>query len=92
MTRYLERLFAAADRASERVKDGAANRVADRLADALSRRTAVVVLDPEQYEDYKATLETLEDPEAMASLQRAATESDDDARPYEDVRRELGLA
>lgn len=92
LSHYLDQLFAAADRASERVKDGVANRVADRLADALTRRSAVVVLDAETYEDYRATVETLEDPEAMESLRRAEAESDEDARPYEDIRRELGLA
>jgi hypothetical protein len=46
----------------------------------------------ERFEDYLETVEILADPEAMESLRRADAQPDDEARPYEDIRRELGLA
>jgi hypothetical protein len=46
----------------------------------------------ERFEDYLETMEILADPEAMESLRRAEAQPDDEARPYEDIRRELGLA
>jgi hypothetical protein len=65
-----------------RLLDATADRIADRVADRLAT-------------DYKAQMETLEvlkDDEAMEDLRRASQEPDEDAQPYEDVRRELGLA
>jgi hypothetical protein len=65
-----------------RLLDATADRIADRVADRLAT-------------DYKAQLETLEvlkDDGAVEDLRRASQEPDEDAQPYEDVRRELGLA
>jgi hypothetical protein len=64
----------------DRLFSGVADRIADRVADRLS--------DEWRLESF----ELLIDPDAMEDLRRAARESDEDARPYEEVRRELGLA
>lgn len=46
----------------------------------------------ERFEDYMETMEILSDPETMEALSRADAQPDDEARPYEEIRRELGLA
>jgi hypothetical protein len=66
----------------DRLLVGVADRIAERVADRLAT-------------DYKAQLEAVEvlrDDEAVEDLRRASQEPDEDAQPYEDVRRELGLA
>jgi prevent-host-death family protein len=56
-------------------------------------RPAAVVMSQDEYESLIETLEVLSDPELMAAL----AESDEDiaagrVRPWEEVKRELGLA
>jgi hypothetical protein len=43
-------------------------------------------------ERVEATLDVLEDPELMADLRKADAQPDEDARPFEDIRRELDRA
>ena len=69
----------------ERIFDPLADRVADKVVDRLSETLAEV-------EAHVATLEVLLDDEAMDDLRAADAASDEDARPYEEIRRELGLA
>jgi len=92
MSEYLDRLFGPATRVSEGFKNHVTERIYQRLADSLTRRTGAVVLSEEEYREYRATMEVLEDPIAMEALRRADEEPDEDARPYEEIRRELGLA
>ena len=73
-------------------KDRVANRVADRLADAVTRRSTAVVLTEREYAEYLATIEVLEDAAVMDALREAELQPDSDARSYDDIRRELGLA
>ena len=40
----------------------------------------------------EATGDVLSDPELMEDLRDADTQSDEDARPYDEIRRDLGLA
>jgi hypothetical protein len=89
---YIDRLFSSAERVTERVKDRLAERVADRLADAVTRRSSAVVLTEQEYREYIETMEVLEDEEAMLALREADKQPDDEARPYDEIRRELGLA
>jgi len=88
----LERLFSGAGRVTDRVKDRVADRIADRLADALTRRSSAVVLTEQEYREYVATMEVLEDAEAMEALVEADKQPDEEARSYDEIRRELGLA
>lgn len=88
----LRHLRCEADRAAGRLKDRVANRVADRLADAVTRRTSAVVLTEHEYAEYLATVEVLEDEEAMEALREADRQPDSEARSYDDIRRELGIA
>jgi PHD/YefM family antitoxin component YafN of YafNO toxin-antitoxin module len=92
MTRYLEGLFSGAGRVADHLKDRVADRVADRLADAVSRRSHAVVLSERDYAEYMATVEVLDDPELMAALRESDAQPDDDARSYDEIRRDLGLA
>lgn len=92
MSTYLDRLFSGAGRVTDNVKDRLATRVADRLADALTRRSSAVVLTERDYQEYLATMEVLEDSEAMDSLRRADAQPDSEARSYDEIRHELGLA
>jgi hypothetical protein len=45
-----------------------------------------------RYDEWVATIEVMKDAELVADLKRADAESDEDARPYSEIRRELGLA
>lgn len=92
MSEYLARLFGPPRRVSESFKNRITARIYERLADSLTRRTGAVVLSEQEYREYIATMEVLEDPSAMGALHRAAAQSDDDARSYDEIRRELGLA
>jgi hypothetical protein len=92
MTRYLESLFSGAGRMADHLKDRVADRVADRLADAVSRRSHAVVLSEREYAEYVATVEVLDDPELMAAMRESDKQADEDARSYDEIRRELGLA
>jgi hypothetical protein len=89
---YLERLFSGAGRVTGGVKDRLADRVADRLADALTRRSFAVVLTQREYREYLATMEVLEDAELLAAMKEADRQPDSEARSYDEIRRELGLA
>jgi alkanesulfonate monooxygenase SsuD/methylene tetrahydromethanopterin reductase-like flavin-dependent oxidoreductase (luciferase family) len=44
------------------------------------------------YAEYMATVEVLDDPELMAALRESDAQPDDDARSYDEIRRDLGLA
>jgi PHD/YefM family antitoxin component YafN of YafNO toxin-antitoxin module len=70
------------------------SRAAEYLVLAMIRRGehAAVVLSADEYETYTATAELLDDAEAMKELRLADLESDEEAVPYEVVRRELGIA
>lgn len=63
------------------------SRYVDKLFEHLADRLA-----PHIAERLEATLDVLTDPGALDDLRLAAEESDDEARPYEEIRRELGLA
>jgi hypothetical protein len=43
-------------------------------------------------ERLEATLDVLTDPKLMRDLEHADAQPDDDARPYNEIRRDLGLA
>jgi len=53
-----------------------------RLADGLHRLR----------ERLEATLDVLTDPALMRDLAHADSQPDEDARPYDEIRRDLGLA
>lgn len=40
----------------------------------------------------EATLDVMTDPKLMDDLRRAEGQADEDARPYDEIRRDLGLA
>jgi hypothetical protein len=73
-----------------------ARRYLDRLLDDLARKLAPRVADEiaprfnREIESWVATLEVMSDPALMADLQRANKEPDEDAQPYEEVRRGRG--
>ena len=46
----------------------------------------------QEYREYVATMEVLEDAEAMEALVEADKQPDEEARSYDEIRRELGLA
>jgi hypothetical protein len=74
-----------ADRMSryiDRLFASVAERVADRVSDRLDHRIS-------ELEAHLATIEVAMDAEAMADLREA--EPDDEAVPYDVVRKELGL-
>lgn len=78
MSRYLDRLFETA---------------ADRVADRVSARLSVQLAEIESHvAGMEATLEVLLDEGALDDLREAASAPDDQARPYREIRRELGLA
>jgi hypothetical protein len=85
LSAYLDRIFSGAGRASERVKDRVAERVADRVADKVVGRIA-------DFDARIATLEVLEDEEALDDLRASSEESDADLRDYDEIRRDVGLA
>lgn len=89
---YLDRLFTGAGRMTGHMKDRVAERIANRLADALTRHSSAVVLTEQEYREYIETVDVLEDADAMAQLASADREPDADARDYDEIRRELGLA
>ena len=62
-----------------RLLDRATERVEARVENRLASR-----LD--------ATLDVLTDPKLMEDLRRADAQADEDARPYDEIRRDLGLA
>lgn len=70
-------------------------RTAEHLVIAMIKKgdpTAVVV-PQDEYEGYLHTLELMEDEEAQAALREGELDAlEGRARPYEDVRRDLGLA
>ena len=43
-------------------------------------------------ERLEATLDVLTDPKLMRDLEHADAQPDEDARPYDEIRRDLGLA
>ena len=92
MSSYLDRLFSGAGRVTDNVKGHLATRVADSIADALTRRSSAVILTERDYKEDRATMEVLEDGEAMDSLRRADAQPDSEARSYDEIRHELGLA
>jgi hypothetical protein len=65
-------------------------RAADRLADQLAPRVAERLT--EDVDSLIATAEVIADPELRADLRQADLEPDEDARSYEEIRRELHLA
>lgn len=85
LSNYLEKLFAGAGRASEHVKDRVAERMADRIADKVVDRIA-------DLDARVATLEILDDEEALDDLRVSLNESDSDLRDYDEIRRDSGLA
>ena len=70
------------------------DRTATRVAKAAAARSkTIVVMSEDEYEDFLETVEVLEDEGALSAIR----EGEEDLaagrlRPYEDVRRELGLA
>jgi hypothetical protein len=62
-----------------RLLDRATERLEGRVEDRVTER-----LD--------ATLDVLTDPKLMDDLRRADSQADEDARPYNEIRRDLGLA
>ena len=99
--------YSASEMPATRPKDGpvrygvdsisAMSRYLDRLFSALGerlaeRRTPGVADRLAEVEMRLEALEILTDKDTMEDLVRAAREPDSEARPYEEVRRELGLA
>jgi hypothetical protein len=62
-----------------RLLDSATERLEDRVEHRLTERL-------------EATLDVLSDPKLMSDLERADSQADEDARPYDEIRRDLGLA
>lgn len=85
LSNYLEKLVSGAGRASEHVKDRVAERMADRVADKVVDRIA-------DLDARVATLEILDDEEALADLRASQNESESDLRDYDEIRRDSGLA
>jgi hypothetical protein len=81
VNRYLERLF-------EPLAERVARRVEDRLVRSEDRLGELI----EHLETLVAQLEILQDPATVEDLRADEVESDEDARPYDEIRRELGLA
>jgi PHD/YefM family antitoxin component YafN of YafNO toxin-antitoxin module len=81
----------------ERVKsmlDRWVSRTAEHLVLAMIKRgePGVVVVPSDEYEGYMHTLEIMDDPEAKAALAEGERdEREGRLRPYEDVRRDLGI-
>ncbi len=62
---------------------GLFSRVGDPVVEHLGERV---------WERVEATLDVITDPAALDDLRLAAEESDDAGRPYEEIRRDVGLA
>lgn len=56
-----------------------------------ARRDAIVI-SREDYESFVEAMEIVSDPEVMEDLRMAALTPDEEARDYDEVRREIGLA
>ena len=66
---------------------GRVSRYLDRLFDRLGERVGDRVADR-----LEATLDILTDPQLMGDLRRADAQPDEDARPYEEIARDLDRA
>lgn len=63
------------------------------LVGAMRRGDPPLIILPEaDYEAYRMTAEVLDDEQALEDLRLAEQEPNEQARPYEEIRRELGLA
>jgi hypothetical protein len=62
-----------------RLLDRATERIEGRVESRLTERL-------------EATLDVLTDEKLMSDLERADSQADEDARPYNEIRRDLGLA
>ena len=78
--------------------NGYVDKLLDRLAERLVPRVEAKIeadIKPRiaaEYESWLATIDVATDAALVGDLQEADSEADRDARPYEEIRRELGLA
>ena len=62
-------------------------RLLDRATERLEER-----VEHRLTERVEATIDVLADPKLMGDLERADAQADEDARSYDEIRRDLGLA